>query len=186
MQVKRIYEAMFLVDTEIATDWEQVEQAIGRLMERASAEVLYCKKWDERRLAYDIKRRRHALYVLTFFKGSPDSIVGLERDVQIAEDQGILRVMVTRQEVLTEEQIAEKVEGEGFVPERPVPPSFGPREGGFRSRDRGPHSRPDGRDDRAPAPAPAPKAEPTQTAEVAVETPPAKPEAIEETKETTE
>ena len=108
--------------------------------------------------------------------------------MQIADDQGILRVMVTRQEVLTEEQIAEKVEGEGFVPERPVPPTFGAREGGFRSRDRGPHSRPDGRDtrDRAPAPAPAPAAEPAQTAEVAVEEPPAKPEAIEETKEATE
>lgn len=119
MEIKRIYEAMFLVDVKLADQWEQVEQTVGRLMDRAEAEILYCKKWDERRLAYDIEDRRRGVYVLTFFKSSPERIVGLERDVQLTD--GVLRVLVLKEEKLTEEKIRELAEGEGIVPVKILP-----------------------------------------------------------------
>ena len=126
MQIKRIYEAMFLIDTRLGSQWDQVKEAVDRLMSRADAELLYCKQWDDRRLVYDIGGLNRGIYILTFFKAAPDRIPGLERDVRLVD--GIARALVLRQETLSEEKIRELAEGEGIVPIR-LPPD---RQYGFR------------------------------------------------------
>lgn len=133
MQVKRIYEGMFLAETGFASNWERVEETISRLMERAGAELLYCKKWDERRLAYEIDGKKRGMYVLTFFKASPDAPTTLERDVQLTH--GLLRVLVLKQNRLTEEKITELAAGEGLLPVHAGPdgPPWGPRRRDDRS-----------------------------------------------------
>ena len=116
------YEAMFLFDPTFGNSFERCESEIRRLMERAEAEVLFCKKWDERRLAYKIKGRKRGVYVLTYFKAPTDKILGLERDARISED--ILRLLVLRADGVTHEMMEEACAARGE--ERPVGPTETP------------------------------------------------------------
>lgn len=106
--MERIYEGMFLVDVSLANDWSHAEAVIQRIMERAEAQLLFCRKWDERRLAYEIAGRKRGVYVLTYFKAPADNIGTIERDVQLSEN--ILRVLVLQKNQLTEAEISQMAE----------------------------------------------------------------------------
>jgi len=95
------YEAMFLFDPTFGSAFENCEAEVRRLMERAQAEILFCRRWDERRLAYKVKGRKRGVYALVYFTAPPDKIAGLQRDAQIAEN--ILRLLVTRADHMTPE-----------------------------------------------------------------------------------
>jgi ribosomal protein S6 len=112
---------MFLFDPTFGNSFEKCESEIRRLMERAQAEVLYCRKWDERRLAFRIKGRKRGVYVLVHFKAPPDRIVPLERDAKLAEH--ILRVLVTRAEGVTPEQMERQFATRGPEQERRASPA---------------------------------------------------------------
>jgi small subunit ribosomal protein S6 len=111
---------MFLFDPTFGNTFENCEKEIRRLMDRAQAEILVCRKWDERRLAYRIKGRKRGVYVLVYFKAPPDKISSLERDVRLSEP--ILRVLVLRAGELTREDM-ERI-------------ALGHAEGGVRPRSR--------------------------------------------------
>ncbi len=85
---------MFLFDPTFGSSFESCDAEVRRLMERAEAEVILCRKWDERRLAYRIKGRKRGVYVLVYFKASPSKIIPLERDAHLSEN--ILRLLVLR------------------------------------------------------------------------------------------
>ena len=55
------YEAMFLFDPTFGSSFENCEREIQRLLERADAEIVFCRTWDERRLAYKIKGRKRCV-----------------------------------------------------------------------------------------------------------------------------
>ena len=97
------YEAMFLFDPTFAGSFENCEAEVRRLIGRADGEVIFCRKWDERRLAYKMKGRKRGVYVLVYFNGPPDKIGVLERDVQISEN--VLRILVLRAEGVTREMM---------------------------------------------------------------------------------
>ncbi len=97
------YEAMFLMDAALATDWPAAETEVKRILDRASAKVLGLKKWDERKLAYQIGQNKRGLYVLAFFEADADKITGIERDVQLSEK--LVRVLVIRRDRLTPEDV---------------------------------------------------------------------------------
>lgn len=97
------YEAMFLFDPTFASDFTRVEQEVGRIIERAAGQIVVSKKWDERKLAYEIKGRKRGCYVLTFFRAPKDGIAGIERDVQLSES--ILRVLIFNADHMTEEDM---------------------------------------------------------------------------------
>ena len=97
------YEAMFLFDPTFAADFARVEQEVGRIMERAAGQIVMSKRWDERKLAYEIKGRKRGCYVLTFFRAPKDRIAGIERDVQLSES--ILRVLIFNADHMTEEDM---------------------------------------------------------------------------------
>lgn len=97
------YEAMFLFDPTFGATLENCEEEIRRLMERAEAEIILCKKWDERRLAYKIKGRKRGVYVIVYFNAPPGNIVKLERDSKLAEN--VLRMLVLRAEGLSAESM---------------------------------------------------------------------------------
>ena len=84
------YEAMFLFDPTFGSSFENCEAQIRRLMERAEAELLFCRQWDERRLAYRINGRKRGVYVLAYFKAPASHIASLQRDAPLSED--ILRL----------------------------------------------------------------------------------------------
>lgn len=97
------YEAMFLMDASLATEWPTAEAEVKRILERAGATIRGLKNWDERKLAQSIRQHKRGLYVLSFFEAPPDKIGGIERDVQLSEKA--LRVLVLRRENLTPEKI---------------------------------------------------------------------------------
>ncbi len=95
---------MFLVDSaDASADWDGVVATIDNLMDRAKAEVVSTRKWDDRRLCYEIEGRRRGTYVLTYFKAEPGTLAGLERDVKL--NDRILRVLVLRGDHLNEERM---------------------------------------------------------------------------------
>lgn len=102
MSVKRMYEAMFLFDPTAGNSWDHIQEVVGRLMERSEAELVHLKKWDERRLAYEVEGRKRGVYVLAFFMAPTEKIVDLERDVQLSDD--VIRVLVISRSKLTVEQ----------------------------------------------------------------------------------
>lgn len=95
------YEAMFVFDPTFGSSFEKCEAEVNRLMERAEAEMLHCRKWDERRLAFRIKGRKRGIYVLVYFKAPPDKIAPMERDAKLSEH--ILRLLVLRADHVTHE-----------------------------------------------------------------------------------
>ncbi|MBU0717812.1 MAG: 30S ribosomal protein S6 [Planctomycetes bacterium] len=124
------YEAMFLFDPTFGSSFEKCEAEIHRLMERAEAELLFCRKWDERRLAFRVKGRKRGIYALAYFKSLPEKIVGLERDVKLSED--VLRVLVLRAEGITPEIMERQCAATSAPAEKPA----GKREGTERKDDK--------------------------------------------------
>ncbi len=116
--MERIYEGMFLIDVGLANDWSRAEAVIQRIIDRAEAQLLFCQKWDERRLAYEIAGRRRGVYVLTYFKAPAENIGTIERDVQLSEN--ILRVLVLQKNQLTEAEISQMGEEAKAPVEQPA------------------------------------------------------------------
>lgn len=104
--IKRIYEAMFLFDPLTGNNNKKVQSVIQRLLDRIDGELILIKKWDERKLAYEIKKQKRGVYWLVFFKAPPANIERLERDIQI--DENVLRALVIRHDKLTEDKIKQK------------------------------------------------------------------------------
>ncbi len=91
--VKKIYEAMFLVGSaDAAADWDGVNTTIRNVLGRAEAEIVSIEKWDERKLAYEIKRHNRGTYILCYFRVDGGRIHDIERDVQLSER--IMRVLI--------------------------------------------------------------------------------------------
>ena len=102
--VKRLYEALFLVDSgQAAADWDGVTGAIKKVLDRADAEVVEMNKWDERKLAYDVNKKSRGTYILVYFNCDTSKIIGIERDVQLSEN--IVRVLVLRTDNMSKEDI---------------------------------------------------------------------------------
>lgn len=99
----RYYEGMFLFDPTVAASWENAQQELARIMDRAGARVIASGKWDERRLAYEIRGRKRGLYALTYFEAEASKLGDLERDVRLSES--ILRCLVVRADHLTEDEM---------------------------------------------------------------------------------
>jgi len=146
------YEAMFLFGQSAASDLEHAIQTVRQMIERHGGSVMVLKKWDERKLAYEINGNKRGTYVIAYFKAPGAAVTQIERDVNLSEE--VLRVMVTRADHLNQHEM-EQVEPQPII--REERPSWERDDrGGYRGNDRGPR-----RDDRAPrreegAEAPAP------------------------------
>ncbi len=102
--IKKLYEAMFLVDSAQAqSDWDAVITTIKNILERAEAEIVSIKKWDERKLAYEINGRSRGTYILCYFRAEGSRIAEIERDVQLSEQ--IMRVLILCADHIREEDI---------------------------------------------------------------------------------
>ncbi len=101
--VKRLYEAMFLVDSAEAADFEGIIEHISGVLGRSDVEIVSLKKWDERPLAYEVNKKTRGTYILAYFNADSEKIGDIERDVQLSER--IMRVLILRADHITEEQV---------------------------------------------------------------------------------
>ncbi|MDX2017339.1 MAG: 30S ribosomal protein S6 [Planctomycetota bacterium] len=98
-----VYEGMFLLSQAVAADFGGAIDHIRELIAKAHGEILAMKKWDERRLAYEIKGQKRGVYILVYFKAPGGEMARLERDCNLSEK--ILRSIVLRADHLTSEEI---------------------------------------------------------------------------------
>jgi small subunit ribosomal protein S6 len=104
MAEKKLYEGMFLVDSATAaSDWDGVNAAIKKILDRAEAEIVSIRKWDDRRLAYDIRGTSRGTYLLCYFRADGQQIQSIEKAVQLSEI--IIRVLILSTEQMTQEDI---------------------------------------------------------------------------------
>jgi small subunit ribosomal protein S6 len=112
---KKLYEAMFLVDSaQAGSDWDGTMAAINRVLERADAEVVTVRKWADRKLAYEIDHKSRGTYILCFFKADPSKISGMEKDVLLSEK--IMRAMITTTDGRSENVLDKDIKGESPAP----------------------------------------------------------------------
>ena len=139
------YEAMFLLPAGATAEMEKSLAMVKGIVERHGGEVIVLKKWDERKLAYEIRTQKRGVYVLVYFNAPPTAVSAIERDVNLSED--ILRVMVTDAEHLNKDEMA-AVEPQPIVPKEDRAPWDRP---GFNDDGRRPRrdDRPRGDRDRA-------------------------------------
>ena len=89
----RLYEGLFVIDAAIAErNYDDVCAEIESTITKHGGKVVDLRKWDERRLAYDINKARRATYVLVHFETPPESIAELRRDFVLSEN--ILRQLL--------------------------------------------------------------------------------------------
>lgn len=97
------YEVMFLIGQAQAADLAGVIEHIHEIFNRSHIEVIAMRKWDERRLAFEIKKQKRGLYILAYIKAPAKMMQQFERDCNLSER--ILRVMVLRADHLTEDEM---------------------------------------------------------------------------------
>ncbi len=138
---KNLYEGMFLVDSaEAGVDWDGVIATITKILEKAKAEIVSIRKWDDRRLAYDIRGVSRGTYILTYFRVDGQKVQEIEKSVQLSER--IIRVLILNAEKMSARDIeketpAARAEKEGF--HEGQDPDSEPR---YRDRDRDRDDRP--------------------------------------------
>ncbi|MHC4105455.1 MAG: 30S ribosomal protein S6, partial [Planctomycetota bacterium] len=100
----KLYEGMFLIDSALTgADWDGIIAAIRTILEKAEAEIVSIEKWDDRRLAYDIKRTSRGTYILSYFRVDGGKIQDIEKSVRLSEK--IMRVLILSGEHLSQEDI---------------------------------------------------------------------------------
>lgn len=110
------YEAMFLMGTQHTSNVEESLKLVRGVIEKHHGEILVLKKWDERKLSYEIGKAKRGLFVIAYFK-SPGADVGpLERDVRLSEDY--IRVLITKADHLSIEEM-NAVEPQPIAPPAP-------------------------------------------------------------------
>jgi small subunit ribosomal protein S6 len=114
----QLYEGMFLVDVARASsDWDGVIATIKKILERSGAEIISIKKWDDRKLAYDIKGQSRGVYILCYFRVDGKKMREIENSIRLSEQ--IMRVLILNADQMTQEDIeketpAAKAEKEGI------------------------------------------------------------------------
>jgi small subunit ribosomal protein S6 len=145
------YEAMFLFPAGASAELEKSITMARGIIERHDGKIIVIKKWDERKLTYEIRGNKRGLYIVAFFTAPGGAVVGIERDVNLSED--ILRVLVTHADHLNETEMA-AVEPQPIIPREERQPWDRP----FSFNEDGPlprrPMRPRSSDDKPEAPAP--------------------------------
>ena len=83
---------------------EKAVAIVRGMIEKHGGQIQVIKKWDERKLAFEIGKQKRGTYIIAFFKALGSTIVPLERDVKLSED--VLRVLITTADHLNETEMA--------------------------------------------------------------------------------
>ena len=102
------YEGLFLFPQSAGANLGEAAEHVQGILGKVEAEVISFKKWEERRLAYEIKGNKRGIYFLTYFKLAGDKMASLERQCLLSEE--LLRFMITRADQVNAELI-EAAEG---------------------------------------------------------------------------
>ena len=76
-----IYEATFILDNrEVKKGWKKVKGQVIDLLRKHGVETLAARRWEDRKLAYEIKKQKRATYMLTYIEvGEKDRLIELNK-----------------------------------------------------------------------------------------------------------
>ncbi len=98
-----LYEGMFVLDNRQANrDWDGSLEKLKGIVEKHGAEMVRCEKWGERKLSYEINRRRRATYVLAHFQAEGQAVNRIYRECELSEL--ILRALILKRKALPSEE----------------------------------------------------------------------------------
>lgn len=126
----QIYEGMVLLDNDVVrNDWRKAKAIVTETLGKYEAIIHTARRWDERALAYPIKRNQRATYFLTYFELPKGQSNELRRSFDLNEH--VLRYLfLAVDEVPAEEaDLASAEESTDFAVE--APPEDGPRPTAF-------------------------------------------------------
>jgi small subunit ribosomal protein S6 len=106
------YEAMFVLSQAQAADFTAAVAHVRQLMEKHGGTIIALRKWDERRLAYEIKKQKRGIYLLAYFTAPADRMAEIERACNLSE--GIIRVLITRADHLTLDEMKAADDAKGL------------------------------------------------------------------------
>ena len=109
------YEAMFLLGQAQAADFAAAIAHVRSLVEKHGAVIHAMRKWDERRLAFEIKKQKRGIFLLAFFSGPAERMGEIERACNLSE--GIIRVLITRADHLTLDEMKAADDAKGLEAE---------------------------------------------------------------------
>lgn len=98
------YEAMFLLGPSATAEPEGALNLCRGMIERHHGKMILIKKWDERKLAYEVNGQKRGTYIIAYFTAPGDAVGPIERDVKLNEQ--VLRVMVTKADHLNKDEMA--------------------------------------------------------------------------------
>lgn len=89
---EKVYEAAFIITPEAASKWAELEANLKRLIEKHEGQVIAIVKWEDRKLAYKIKKQQFGSYVFAYFKSEPSKVNDLYRECLLTDY--ILRTLI--------------------------------------------------------------------------------------------
>ncbi|MCX5659994.1 MAG: 30S ribosomal protein S6 [Planctomycetota bacterium] len=90
-----LYEGLFLLNQHsVAADFGATVEFMREVFRRAEAEVIVLRKWEERKLAYEIRGQKRGVYLLAYFKARGTQIANIERDCNLSEQ--VIRCLILR------------------------------------------------------------------------------------------
>jgi small subunit ribosomal protein S6 len=87
------YEAMFVLDnSKVKPEPSECVALVDEILKKHDAKNARVERWDERKLAYEIKGQKRGTYILAHFEMDPAKPSGLRHDLSLNEN--FLRAMV--------------------------------------------------------------------------------------------
>ena len=123
----RNYEGLFLFGTSYTSKVDDALGIVRGFLEKHGANPLVLRKWDDRKLAYEIDKQTRGLYVLCFFSSPPASISQIEREVRLSDR--VMRCMILDGSHLSAQEVEEA------QPQKPEPRPERNRPEGFGEED---------------------------------------------------
>ena len=115
------YETMVLLDNDVVRqDWKKAKAIVTDTVAKYGGSLESCRRWDERRLAYPMKRKNRATFYLAYHDMPGDMIPGFLRDLELNES--VLRYLMVRVDEPPEEERKLAAEEDGAEYSVPEPP----------------------------------------------------------------
>lgn len=90
-----LYECMLMLDSgKVAGDLDGFKTQLHAIFDKHKAEIMASRPWDERRLAYPVKKQKKAMFYLAYINADSQTLVHIEHDIKLNES--VLRHLVMR------------------------------------------------------------------------------------------
>ena len=132
-----LYEGMFLLDNQVVReDWKKAKALVTDVLEKHGGQVKCARRWDERKLAYPIRNRHRATYLLAYYEIGGDAVPNLRRDFDLSER--VLRYLILQRDAVPEGEmeLAGAEQASDFTVPAP-PPDDAPEPAPVRRREEG-------------------------------------------------